>query len=373
LQPVDAQAALLGAPGASDSWTRRGRGRRVWQCCTMASASGQTYLLGAGFSKAVSRAMPSMLELGELLRGTLETAFGASDWRVALGVRDFENLLGLLSQDQPWLDDVSNLRNRAAFLEVSRAIAGSVRARQVQALTDSQPDWLRALVRYWLAHHARVLTFNYDTLIEKAVVSQAAVPPQTADDYAHADLYPVAVPAVEHRSSAGPTAPLPMEGMRLTKLHGSLNWYYSGAETFFGEAIYDVGIRPEWGSSSEDKFISKAHYVMDKVPLIVPPTASKNAYFANEAVRGNWRSARAFLESASELVVIGYSMPLSDLMVRGLLTAAGLHRIRLVDVDPGVRERYESLFPHVEIDSTYVIPGRNPLELFVADLESVAA
>lgn len=156
--------------------------------------------------------------------------------------------------------------------------------------------------------------------------------------------------------------------MRLAKLHGSLSWYYSGAETFFGEAIYDVGVRPVWGSSSEDKFITKGHYVLDKVPLIVPPTASKNRFFANEAVRGNWRSASAYLRTVAELVVIGYSMPPSDLMARGLLAEQALSKVVVVDVDPAVAERYRALLPGVQIDDAYIVTSGNPLERYVQAL-----
>ena len=170
-------------------------------------------------------------------------------------------------------------------------------------------------------------------------------------------------------SSSGPIVPLPADGFRLAKLHGSINWYYSGAESFFGETIYDVGIRPEWGSSTEDKFLTKSHYVLDKVPLLVPPTSSKNAFFANEAIRGNWRSARSYLEDAEEVVVIGYSTPASDLMARGLLSATSPAKVTLVDIDTTLPERYKSFLKGDTIDATFVRPER-ALESYIEDLPS---
>ena len=332
-------------------------------------AAETVYLLGAGFSKAVSGEMPTLLGLGELLRPKLEGIFDPKDWRVELGTKDFEGLLSLISQDQPWLDDPTNLRNRAAFIDLSRTIGKCIRKCQVSALKTRMPTRLSRLVDHWVANNTKILTFNYDTLIEKAYVSQLDGLLKLAEDYSHESLYPVVMSAVEHRASgSGPPGRLPGDGIRLVKLHGSLNWYYSGAEDFFGEVIYDVGIKPEWGSSDQDKAVSKAHFVLDKMPLIVPPTSSKNSFFANETVRGNWRSARSYLGDAHELVVVGYSLPPSDLMARGLLADSRLERIVLVDKDPCVAERYSQALPDVTIDESFINTTDNPLEHYVHSL-----
>lgn len=325
------------------------------------STSQPVYLLGAGFSKALSSDMPTLLQLGEMLKPDLERAFGAADWRVRAGTANFEALLGLLAQDQPWLDDATNLRNRAASLELSRRIATVIRECQMRALARPMPSWLEPLIRRWNMENARLLTFNYDTLVEKAYVTVS--PDPSLQDYAHGALYPVAVPTVEHRSGQGLAIPRPLSGMRLAKLHGSINWYCSGAQSFFGESIYDVGIRPDWDSSPTDKFQTKAHLVLDKVPLIVPPSSSKNDFFSNEAVRGNWRVARRWLEERRELTVIGYSAPPSDLVVRGLMSAVSLERLTLIDVDNAVSDRYGEFLPGTPIDTRFILPA-DPLAAY---------
>lgn len=62
-------------------------------------------------------------------------------------VEDLELLLSFLAQEQPWLTEAENFRNRAEFLEVSRAIAAIILDSQNSALRADMPQWLADLVR----------------------------------------------------------------------------------------------------------------------------------------------------------------------------------------------------------------------------------
>ena len=68
------------------------------------------------------------------------------------------------------------------------------------------------------------------------------------------------------------------------KLHGSVNWLYSGRENFFGETIFYSDVSP-WGSCIADFERDSRLSAEDKQSLIIPPVTEKTTYFNNETVR----------------------------------------------------------------------------------------
>src|SRR5436305_1640114 len=103
----------------------------------------EVLVLGAGFSRALSDAMPLTDSLGDLatasdglagdvrLRGHTSFANG-----------NFETWLSRLAEDQPDLLPEENYENRAMFHRLSRAIHNVLSARQEAVLGEAQPSWL---------------------------------------------------------------------------------------------------------------------------------------------------------------------------------------------------------------------------------------
>jgi len=82
----------------------------------------------------------------------------------------------------------------------------------------------------------------------------------------------------------------------------------------------------------------------DLTPLLVPPTFSKGPYFANRALKAQWRSGAESLASASELAVVGYSFPAGDLVARQwLATSASPESAVVIDRDPAVPDRLSAI------------------------------
>jgi hypothetical protein len=82
--------------------------------------------------------------------------------------------------------------------------------------------------------------------------------------------------------------------------------------------------------------------------MIVPPTWSKTAHY--EAIAPVWRRAATHLAEARDIIVIGYSLPLTDELFRYLyaLGSVGQRRLRrfwVIDSDQSgdVRQRFENL------------------------------
>src|SRR5436190_245308 len=131
-----------------------------------AGAARDVFILGAGFSKEVSEQMPLMNELSEAVALQLpETARIDS---IPFMTADVEMAMTFLSQPQPWMTEAQQLRNRALFLEIAQAIAAEIEQRS--ASVRACPDWLLRFVHWLHFRRAVVITLNYDTLLESAIL-----------------------------------------------------------------------------------------------------------------------------------------------------------------------------------------------------------
>ncbi|MDQ6850300.1 MAG: SIR2 family protein [Actinomycetota bacterium] len=292
----------------------------------------EVYVLGAGFSKAVHHRMPLLADLSVAVSEqltdempTLPRAIGG----------DLETALTYLGASQPWQGEVEALRNRALYLRITEVLRDELESRSRDALASGSPVWLRKLVRHWARTQAIVITLNYDCLIERTYKEAVRVTAgQPGDNYVHqGQLYVIPLPALVTLGS-GMLGIDRTQAFRLVKLHGSLSWWYSGSSTFFGETIYDGGIA------------AKPDATHGKVPFVVPPTAGKNSFLANELVHQQWHYAFTSLGEAPRVTVIGYSLPETDELMRYLLalTSEG-SSMTVVDPSPAVHQRYAALLP----------------------------
>jgi hypothetical protein len=150
-----------------------------------------------------------------------------------------------------------------------------------------------------------VVTTNYDELIERAFKDLSG------GEVGHGSLYSVPITNALTRVATvfggeviGP--------FKLLKLHGSLNWYYSGRDSYYGEPIFDAAVRTGWNTNLD--LIDDAEMaVSDKTPLVIPPTFGKSSFFQNETILTIWRNAWQAVTNADRLICIGYSLPRSDL------------------------------------------------------------
>jgi len=275
----------------------------------------EVFLLGAGFSKAVSDMMPVTNTLTALIQKQLEDEQVPVPSSVLLdfGV-DLESWLSFLATDQPWLDRQENLRNQALFLDASRILGEALWERQNAALSATMPEWLGRLIVYWHRTRATVVTFNYDNLVEKAA---SEVLQSVEKHFYYTALRPVPIPSSQSRYG-GVVGATDVETFSLVKLHGSLDWVYSGSPDFYGEMIFSVNLVNSW--DPEPSTPSAA--ALDKVRLIVPPTSGKNVFMSHETIRAQWRFARQQIERARRIHLIGYSLPATDMTARTMLTVS---------------------------------------------------
>jgi hypothetical protein len=274
----------------------------------------RVFILGAGFSKAVNDVMPV---LSELTNGVTSTLRG---WGVEVGedleaIADVEQWLSFLGDPAPWLGSSEQGRKYALFADVSRAIYEVLSAMEKTASVQPAPPWLLTLVEYWQRTLATVVTFNYDCLVELAfleIMSKVGI-------YWASDLY--AIPISPAAQRVGGPARQRMSAFKLLKLHGSLSWWYSGPDAEQSDPIYWTGWRGRFGEGTQDLWpeFGAESLVVDKVPMLVPPAATKTPFYKNRLLAAQWAQAAEALQNAEELVLMGYSAPITDLTVTTLI------------------------------------------------------
>lgn len=333
----------------------------------MGERGDRVFVLGSGFSVAAApkSRMPTVRGLqDDLVRFVRDR--GREDLLTqddAPTVGDLEGFLGFLATRQPFLREHENLENRALFLRVSEWLAEHIFNCEQHALASPPPEWLEGLVRLWHGEGSAVITLNYDTLVESSALEWLF-----KNEREVASVYAVELPVAEARRSAvlgGGEGP---KTLRLVKLHGSLNWYYSGAEPFYGETIYDLQGHVGWQRPQPVKLAERRSKLPSAVPLVIPPTPSKSSYFENETVRELWRVARAALMEAQEMWLMGYSLPLGDQQMAALLaTTCARKRIVPVNTDGKIVERVREVIPGANVDERFV-GGCDPMERAVSAL-----
>ena len=338
--------------------------------------SGTTaFVLGAGFSKSVSSSFPLTDELGERIRQRLVAL------RPDLGTRmppaefsggRFEEWVSYLSERQPHLDEIENLEAQALLVLVTQEICTMLSETQLLTLENDAPSWFYEFLSTLHVLRARVLSLNYDNLIECGVQSlglQAAdwlgPTPVNEDDLLEGlplTGFPPPPPPVDQ--TYGPLVPMirsrpgPADTFRLMKLHGSLSWYWlprgGGSSTL--RRWYLPGT---FGQPYEDDAALRSRLLPRHEQFVVPPAALKGGRLRDPVAQEFWHRAAQALAQASRVVLIGYSVPSADHSFSGMLSAGfGARGVAVEVVDPypdAVLARLERL--GVPRDAIEVIDG----------------
>jgi hypothetical protein len=149
-------------------------------------------------------------------------------------------------------------------------------------------------------------------------------------------------------------------GIRLLKLHGSLNWglcphcekvvhwsikKYLEHSTFELVGNTEKNLRLEIGSRISGYKHESCSYQLQE-PMIIPPTWSKAQY--HEQIEFVWRAAAVELTNAENIFVSGYSLPPTDHFFRylyalGTIGEARLKNFWVFDPDRNVEDRFKNL------------------------------
>jgi hypothetical protein len=297
------------------------------------------FILGAGFSRAVNRRMPTLTGVGQALRKRL---LASPRYSAMLGDRVREVLehgripsgnvelwLSSLAERQPFMSQSEGALNQALFQEISRLLIALV-AEPQSGFWQEAPPWLHRLLRLWHRRRAGVVTFNYDTILEESMVN---LDPPHADG----DIVTAMLTQLPRFAFTGLGGGAPVSTFQLFKLHGSLDWYWNPDDRS-GDSL--CRLNPGLGAADVRAALA------GKEPFVVPPLASKSPFYALGLVRLLWNEAAVALQAADRVVVLGYSVPLTDLATTAMLsqTANPKAEWHVVNTQPtAVRNRLTKL------------------------------
>jgi hypothetical protein len=326
------------------------------------------FILGAGASKeAGAPLMAEFLDVARDLLASGEIKEGrdkASFEKVFEAIRRFRDI-----HYKSYLD-LDNIEAVFGAFEMSRLLKGSVKysAEEVEIIIKSIRTLISKTIELTMKYPLRgsqlsasstyasfaelvaklgsesgryassVLTFNYDLGMDVALYRQGV-----RVDYA--------LPQDDDRGT-----------FKLLKLHGSLNWGKCSNEscglivpwhldTFFQKYHYNSW-RDEFqlvildiASKLWDYKHPKCNNILNPEPVIVPPTWNKTEYHGT--LREVWAQAGKELSEAENIIVIGYSHPVSDSFFRYLfaLGSVGDANIKRFWVfDPAESDEVEGRF-----------------------------
>lgn len=315
-------------------------------------------VLGSGFSHSIFPQMPTVSGgiVGKHLKKEIEDLKQDPYERLA---DDPELLLSYLGSNQPWKKPAEKSRDESLFYRVQQALADFIAYCEEQAFSSrTPPDWAIRLVNHLHRTKTTVITFNYDTVLERIACkiarenSGSGLPSHYSLTFSVYDL-PLSPLGLREAGTSGIEE---VDTFRLIKLHGSINWFYSGPEGSPGEQVY---LRLIDSDSPKDDLIIDGltsereirRLKKDKVPLIIPPVAEKSLFYANRTIHTIWRDAQEALKEAAEILCAGYSLPPTDLSTKLLFQSVAHPKKVLIfnREEKDYKDRYRQAFPGADI------------------------
>lgn len=188
------------------------------------------------------------------------------------------------------------------------------------------------LIDNWIGKGTTIITLNYDTLLESMIHS------------IHSDVDLNMVYCTDFIRDGGTGKGSRINSVpQLLKLHGSINWYYPSWGDDNSQIYYDDNYsdhRKKLKSFKNDSFY----------PFIIPPTYLKQDCIFHDQIIKIWSYTREAIQKHTDIIVIGYSLPPSDIAIRNLFSGAVFphcksksKKIYIVNPDKTVADRFKEL------------------------------
>jgi hypothetical protein len=185
-------------------------------------------------------------------------------------------------------------------------------------------------------YNNRIITFNYDTLIERPLIER------------NLSLKKIYFDRIAREKKEGWVRDSSHKFLNplILKLHGSANWRCSRND--FNRLLT--------GDPQEDKFTI---WVSDKAPrpsddespLIIPPIPQK-PITRSLLFKFLWTAAFEYMHEAKEIVIVGYSCPSTDTIAKAMFTHfknKNLESITVVDPNAATLKHYKDMFNKTQL------------------------
>lgn len=266
-----------------------------------------SFVLGAGFSKAIFNKMPLISDFIKIIdRIDLPDEYKT--------ITNFEELLSALIADYPWKTLSEKHLHESKYYEITKLLSESINEIECNIVKENVPSWAFKIVRYFLINSKKVITFNYDTLIERILSDTLN---KTREINELLNIYQSSIINIRSRNDFTWGNINSTSDMQLIKIHGSLNWYYSPRSqqtNFYYTPIY------KFTNKYVDENNAAKYALKDLECFIIPPIHDKNNLFDSGFVYSLWKDFRKIISNSTQLYFIGYSLPESDFYLNHFLS-----------------------------------------------------
>ncbi|MCQ2109547.1 MAG: hypothetical protein MJZ05_12395 [Fibrobacter sp.] len=264
------------------------------------------YVLGSGFSKSFLPQMPTLRDLNELIpfgipeefphfrdycKRFLDLCNGQSEYL------SIETLATSILSARIFPGERERLYHASLRFELLRFIASMIR--HDEALSTENAVVLREFLKSCVncpsegRRDTLLLSFNYDTLIESAIVRDPELRETISVDYG------VRIDRAD-RSACREKL---LHTVDLIKLHGSLNWFPVKG------VVDELDLKNVCQVEPEDR--SFPIYCED-TPIYIPMAHAKESFLRGSLFNVLWSKADYYLKNAEEIYFVGYGFPKSD-------------------------------------------------------------
>lgn len=339
----------------------------------------RVYCLGAGFSKAIDSAYPTLVELTQIVllnfsKRHKATALANHLSTVPEELRgNLEFILSYLFTDWPWKTTADHDLDMSLY----RNLAYEICAHLSEIETAEVAVEFQILAHYLKSHDHGVITLNYDTLIERIGVMywqskkttlahhyELVIEDRFDDIQRTSEKTPYLIediPRTPYRFASKRIVVnrdfiLQSDNSKVLELvedprldHGigkadrasvrsQLTGYLQQVRRQEGPrkvlslkgAIQDRILKlhgsVDWVEEKSETIRIPADCSApsrkESLPLIVPPLLDKVKHYGSQKIRDVWFNAHSLLEEAEEVILIGFSFPPTDLSVRFLFQSA---------------------------------------------------
>lgn len=247
----------------------------------------RAFILGAGFSKSFCPGMPVISDLSNVLfnnDGNAEyselRSFAQKYYEASNHLQDtheIENIATVILNKKIFKNDIERHRFRILRYQLLKLVHNQTEAHTMEA---ESRDQLTRFISFCRNSSSLLITFNYDLLVESC----------SEVSYGIVEKYQSQIHSPETRTD-------------FIKLHGSLNWFRAkGAQHTDINSVYRVDEQDE-------------HFAIHRfdIPVFIPMAHAKETFLNGTLFSTLWAQAIHYLEQAPEIILIGYSFPLTDI------------------------------------------------------------
>lgn len=238
--------------------------------------------------------------------------------------------LALTEQDEPlWLGNLANIRtytNGVVHREYLRYLIFKTVATCVR--TGATPTYDRLVAREIAGGRGAIITLNWDTAIDEAC-TRSGLRVETG-----------------HKQLSDPEV-LDQHVAPVFHLHGAVN-AWACAKCQFSETITIPSAIDRW---EFERGVDCPACDAELLPLFVPPLSDKLSRAHVRIVSRVWEAAQNICVGARRLVIVGYSLPDTDvqtrMFLRDALSTSNVESVVIVNPSESVAERFVKAFQGV--------------------------